>query len=60
MKILIAVLFSLMIAFPVFADPEDAAYPGYEFSTSNGQYFIGLFNIDNPSYPDIVYAALWF
>lgn len=38
--------------------PEDAAFPGYEFSIDGAKYFIGLFNINNPDFPDIVYPSL--
>lgn len=59
MKLFYGLLLSLMIAFPVFADPEDAVYPTYNFTIDTGQYSIGLYDAEDPYYPDIVYPALW-
>jgi len=38
--------------------PLDAEHGGFEFELNNNSYFIGLFSIENPEHPGILYPAL--
>lgn len=38
--------------------PQDAAFPGFHFTVDGTEFFTGLFNINNPDFPNIVYASL--
>lgn len=55
------ILTVLLIILPLQANalkPTDSPFPGFHFNKDGRSLFIGMFSINNPSFPDIYFVAL--